>query len=134
MLLNKWKGTLSGLLAVLFAVLPMAAAQSSLVEGFKEPPDKARPRVYWYWLNGSITKEGITKDVEWFYRAGIRGMETFDIGGYAGKGGMDVVKPPLLYMQKDWKDAFYHALQEAASRSRISVSSAGTSSAGTGMP
>jgi hypothetical protein len=103
-------------LTVVFALMLPAAEQASLVEGFKNPPDKARPRVYWYWMNGNITKEGITKDVEWFYRAGIRGMETFDIGGMGGRGGDAVVKPPLLYMQQDWKDAFHHALVEADKR------------------
>ena len=99
-------------LVVVFALVLTAAEQAPLVEGFKNPPDIARPRVYWYWMNGNITKEGITKDIEWFYRAGIRGMETFDVGGFAGRGGDAVVKPPLLYMQPDWKDAFHHALQE----------------------
>jgi alpha-L-rhamnosidase len=103
-------------LTVVFAIVLTASEQAPLVEGFKNPPDKARPRVYWYWMNGNITKEGITKDIEWFYRAGIRGMETFDVGGFAGRGGTGVVNPPLLYMQPDWKDAFHHALQEADKR------------------
>ena len=41
-------------LAVLSAVVLPTSAQRSLVEGFKEPPDIARPRVYWYWMNGNI--------------------------------------------------------------------------------
>ncbi len=117
MLRNQWNSWSLLILVLILSVLPMAAQQASLVEGFKAPPDIARPRVYWYWMNGNITKEGITRDVEWFYRAGIRGMETFDIGGYAGKGGSEVVKPPLRYMHPEWKEAFHHALQEADKRS-----------------
>jgi hypothetical protein len=41
-------------LAVLSAVVLPTSAQRSLVEGFKETPDRARPRVYWYWMNGNI--------------------------------------------------------------------------------
>ena len=99
--------------AAVFAVVLPAAAQTSLVEGFKDPPDIARPRVYWFWENGNITKEGITKDIEWMYRAGIRGMETFDIGNSTAP---IVVKTPLLFMHDDWKDAFHHALVEADKR------------------
>src|ERR1035437_7296057 len=65
--------------AAMFAVVLPASAQTSLLEGFKEPPNIARPRVYWYWPNGNITKEGLTKDLEWMHRAGIDGVETFDV-------------------------------------------------------
>src|SRR6266498_3989405 len=65
--------------AVVFAIVLPASAQTSLVEGFKEPPKIARPRVYWYWQNGNITKDGLTKDLEWMHRAGVAGVETFDV-------------------------------------------------------
>ena len=95
--------------AAMFAVVLPASAQTSLLEGFKEPPNIARPRVYWYWQNGNITKEGLTKDLEWMHRAGIGGVETFDVTMATP----NVVEPRLLYMQPGWKDAFHHALQVA---------------------
>jgi alpha-L-rhamnosidase len=50
----------------LFFLLALSGyAQTALLDGFKEPPNAARPRVYWYWQNGNITKEGLTKDLEW---------------------------------------------------------------------
>src|SRR6266542_3750030 len=94
--------------AAAFAVV-LAPAQTSLVEGFKEPPNIARPRVYWYWQNGNITKEGLTKDLEWMHRAGIAGVETFDVSHSTPA----VVNPRLIYMQPGWKDAFQHAVQLA---------------------
>ena len=30
-----------------------------LLSGFVNPPSSARPRVWWHWMNGNITKEGI---------------------------------------------------------------------------
>jgi len=36
----------------------------------------AQPRVWWHWMNGNITKEGIRKDLEWMHRAGIGGFLT----------------------------------------------------------
>ena len=93
--------------ALVFSVVLPAFAQNSLVEGFKDPPNIARPRVYWYWQNGNITKEGLTKDLEWMHRAGVGGVETFDVAVTTPT----VVEHRLTYMQPDWKDAFHHALQ-----------------------
>ena len=41
-------------LEVLSAVVLPTSAQRSLVEGFREPPDIARLRGYWYWMNSNI--------------------------------------------------------------------------------
>jgi hypothetical protein len=30
---------------------------------FRDPPAEARPRVWWHWMNGNITKDGIAKDI-----------------------------------------------------------------------
>ena len=49
-------------------------AQSSndpLRNGFEDPPEAALPRVWWHWMNGNITKDGIKLDLEWMHRAGI---------------------------------------------------------------
>jgi hypothetical protein len=39
-----------------------------LLCGFQNPPDSAKPRVWWHWMNGNITKEGIKLDFEWMKR------------------------------------------------------------------
>lgn len=33
----------------------------SLLQAFITPPNTAKPRVWWHWMNGNITKEGIQK-------------------------------------------------------------------------
>jgi len=35
-----------------------------LRSGFEDPPNGARPRVWWHWMNGNITQEGIKLDLE----------------------------------------------------------------------
>jgi (4-O-methyl)-D-glucuronate---lignin esterase len=57
---------------------PAAAAAEALERGFREPPDSARPRVWWHWRNGNVTREGITLDLEWMKRVGIGGVQMFD--------------------------------------------------------
>ena len=49
-----------------------------LKSGFENPPNGARPRVWWHWMNGNITKEGITADLEWMHKAGLGGFQNFD--------------------------------------------------------
>lgn len=57
---------------------PDGANTDALSVGFANPPSDARPRVWWHWMNGNITKDGIAKDLEWMRRIGIGGAQTFD--------------------------------------------------------
>ena len=88
-----------------------AAAQDPLREGFSDPPRDARPRVWWHWMNGNISKDGIRKDLEWMDRAGIVGFHNFD----AGLDVPQVVDRRLAYMTPEWKDAFRYMLDLADS-------------------
>lgn len=94
-------------------VPPRCVAQEvpapTLEEQFKNPPTSARPRVWWHWMNGNVTKEGIEKDIAWMKRVGIGGMQNFDIN-------LDtptIVDRRLAYMTPEWKDAFRFAASEA---------------------
>ena len=85
-----------------------AGAQNSgdvLERGFKDPPDSAKPRVWWHWMNGNITKDGIKADLEWMKRVGIGGFQNFD----AALSTPQVVQKRLVYMTPEWKDAFKYA-------------------------
>ncbi|WP_414714325.1 glycosyl hydrolase [Sphingobium sp.] len=79
------------------------------LEAFRDPPSAARPRVWWHWLNGNITKDGIDKDLAWMKRIGIGGVQTFDINFLTP----NVVPHRLMYMTPEWKDAFHFAAQKA---------------------
>jgi len=89
-------------------VLGQAAAAPSgdaLKSGFVAPPQSARPLVWWHWMNGNITKEGIRLDLEWMHRVGIGGFQNFD----AALATPQVVDKRLAYMTPEWKDAFKYA-------------------------
>src|SRR5512139_3784578 len=73
-----------------------------LEQGFHNPPDGAKPRVWWHWMSGNITKEGIKADLEWMKRVGIGGFQNFD----AGLNTPQIVAMRLVYMTPEWKDAF----------------------------
>ena len=74
----------------------------NLQAGFETPPNSAKPRVWWHWMNGNITNEGITLDLEWMNRVGIGGFQNFD----ASLGTPKLVDKRLIYMTPEWKDAF----------------------------
>jgi hypothetical protein len=38
--------------------------RTDLEQGFARPPDSARPHVWWQWMNGNITKEGISRNAK----------------------------------------------------------------------
>jgi len=82
------------------------ASADPLTSGFQNPPNGARPRVWWHWMNGNITKEGITADLEWMHKAGLGGYQNFD----AALQTPQVVEKRLVYMTPEWKDAFKHAI------------------------
>lgn len=97
-----------------FAIIALSLASSSLFaqtstdalkQEFENPPNGARPRVWWHWMNGNITKEGIKLDLEWMHRVGIGGFQNFD----AALNTPQYVEKRLVYMTPDWRDAFKYA-------------------------
>ena len=74
----------------------------NLLKQFQSPPDAAKPRVWWHWMNGNITKDGIRKDLFWMRRAGIGGFQNFDAAFLTPQ----IVEKRLVYMTPEWKEAF----------------------------
>lgn len=87
----------------------LSAQQDDLYRGFQSPPDSARPRTWWHWTNGNVTKEGITKDLEWMHRVGIGGFQLVDVAA----GGGQTVAQKINFGTPEWYDAVHHAATEA---------------------
>ena len=99
---------LAGAAAAVLLGTWIVSAQTSddaLARGFVDPPDSAKPRVWWHWMSGNVTKEGIKADLEWMKRTGIAGFQNFD----AGLDTPQIVEKRLVYMTPEWKDAFKYA-------------------------
>ncbi|MET0179506.1 MAG: glycosyl hydrolase, partial [Novosphingobium sp.] len=94
---------------IALAQAPAERAAAALEEQFRNPPAEARPRVWWHWMNGNVSKDGIAKDLAWMKRAGIGGAQLFD----ANLQTPQVVAKRLVYMTPEWKDAFRLAAAEA---------------------
>ena len=51
------------------------------LEGFfQNPDDSSKVWTYWWWLEGAVTKAGITADLEAMKQQGIAGVIVFDCG------------------------------------------------------
>jgi len=83
-----------------------SAPMDPLAASFQHPPASARPWVYWFPLNGNLTKAGITADMEAMARVGIGGVLYMEVDQGAPKGAADFAGPL-------WMEMFGHACQEA---------------------
>lgn len=86
------------------AFSPKPAAD--LEQSFLQPPATAFPQNLWFWMNGHVTKEGITLDLEAMKAVGIGGVYNFDAGTGIPKG-------PVEYLSQEWLDLKKHAFAEA---------------------
>jgi hypothetical protein len=84
----------------------VTAADADLAKGFQSPPDSAKPQTWWHWMNGNITKEGITADLEAMKSVGIGGAQIFSVGCGIPPGSVSFLTP-------EWRGMMKHAAQEA---------------------
>jgi hypothetical protein len=84
------------------------SAESALLRaGFDSPPASARPWVFWFWMGGNVTKEGITADLEAMARIGIHGALIMNV-----QQGITAPKP-AVFMSPEWRALFRHCVAEA---------------------
>lgn len=98
--------------AVLFAAVSgLTGAENSdairdLEAGFANPPREARPWTLWQWMNGNISREGITADLAAFKKAGLAGAQSFHLDYGLPQG-------PVEFLSPEWLDLYLFAAQEA---------------------
>lgn len=77
-----------------------------LEQSFLHPSKAAKPWVFWFWMNGNVTKEGITADLEAMQKAGIGGTMMMSLGFGTPPGKLDFNSP-------QWRDMYAHAVNES---------------------
>jgi len=90
--------------AILLSATPARA--DAIEDGFRNPPDSARPQTWWHWMNGNVTKEGLTADLEAMKRVGIGGAQIFNVD-------CDIPPGPVKFLSPDWRAMMRHAAGEA---------------------
>jgi hypothetical protein len=88
------------------ALTACAASADSLANGFLNPPESAKPQTWWHWMNGNITKEGITADLEAMKQIGLGGATIVNVDCGIPRGNVP-------FMSAEWREDFRFAVQEA---------------------
>src|SRR5436190_4622991 len=100
-------------IALLSSTVFAAASDSPpLEDAWRNPPTSARLRAYWWWLNGNVTREAITRDLEEMKAKGFGGAVIVDAGG-ADQDGNDRVPHGPTFFSAEWRELYKHALREA---------------------
>ncbi|TWO34558.1 glycoside hydrolase [Seonamhaeicola sediminis] len=67
-------------LSIIFCLVTSGQTESTeLEQNFKNPPASVKPRTWMHAIDGNMTKEGLTKDLEAMQRVGIGGVLLFNI-------------------------------------------------------
>jgi hypothetical protein len=113
-----------------FALLSpsLATAADELASGFRNPPNTARPWVWWFWLNNNVSPESITRDLEQLKAKGVGGVTVYSLAALRGP-----VPAGPAFMSPQWRELFRHAVREA-DRLGLGVSLIGCSGWNAGGP
>jgi hypothetical protein len=93
-------------LLLLSLTITSAEATDSLKAGFRSPPHNAKALTWWHWIDGNMTREGITSDLEAMNEAGLAGAYMFNVG-------LRLPKGPANFMSPEWIDLVGHTIREA---------------------
>ena len=105
-----------------------ARAQSAELErSFASPPEGARPWVYWYFMDGNVTREGLHADLEAMKAAGIGGAIYLEVG-------IGIPRGPVAFMSPEWQRLFAYAVGEAKRLGLQIALGSGPGWAGSGGP
>lgn len=82
-----------------------AAGSDTLLDQFRQPAADARPHTWWHWMNGNVTEQGITLDLEALARVGVGGVHMFDVG-------CGIPQGPAKTLSPEWVRMIRHAADE----------------------
>lgn len=92
--------------SVIFVLLLSVAASATLEDDFVNPPDSARPGVYWYFMDGNLSREAMTADLESMKEVGLGNLVFLEVN-------VGVPRGPVDFMSEQWQDLFAHAVHES---------------------
>lgn len=88
------------------ARVAVPASHDRLVQGFGQPPAQAKPYTLWHWMDGNVSKAGITADLEAMKRIGLGGAMIYSLSYQVPHG-------PVRYASAEWRAMLTHAALEA---------------------
>jgi hypothetical protein len=98
-----------------------------LKQGFINPPDSSKPGVYWYFMDGNLDREAMTKDLESMKQAGIGYVLFLEVNVGVPRGKVD-------FLSEEWQELYKHAVREAERLGIRVILGSGPGWAGSGGP
>lgn len=95
--------------AAISAILFLGCSSSDMERNFKNPSEEVQTAVYWYWISGNISKEGVVEDLKAMKRAGINRAFIGDIG----QDGLYTERSVKIFSD-EWWEVLHTALKTAA--------------------
>ena len=81
-------------------------ASATLENSFQDPPDDARPGVYWYFMDGNMNREEMVKDLESMKEVGLGNLVFLEVN-------IGVPRGPVDFMSEEWQDNYANAVHHA---------------------
>jgi hypothetical protein len=92
---------------IVFYCIGAANAQLKTIKAnFAHPADQYKPGVYWYFMDGNMSAETITKDLESMKKAGIGNLIFLEVN-------VGIPSGPMGFLSNKWTSLFVHAEREA---------------------
>ncbi|MBT4398203.1 MAG: glycosyl hydrolase [Bacteroidetes bacterium] len=108
-------------------LLVQCSSNNSFKEAFINPPETSHPGVYWYFMDGNLSREEMTNDLESMKEVGISNLIFLEVG-------IGVPRGPIDFMSEEWQDLFVHAVREAERLGIKILMGAGPGWCGSGGP
>ena len=90
-----------------YALCIGALAAGEMENNFLNPPDSARPGVYWYFMNGNLNGKEMTADLESMKAAGLGNLVFLEVDIDEPPGG------PVAFMSPKWQELFVQSVRDA---------------------
>ncbi|MDR0353318.1 MAG: hypothetical protein LBI02_08220 [Opitutaceae bacterium] len=88
----------------------IGADASELATAFARGPKSARPGGYWWWIDGQVSRAGITRDLEEFAAKGIGSVLFVNSTNLGPK---QRRRQGVAFLSDEWMELYKHAVREA---------------------
>jgi hypothetical protein len=106
------KALLTASLSAFAAATLISSSAATLESDWNNPPRDARVRAYWWWLNGNVTSNSITRDLTEMKAKGFGGALICDADG-SSQDGNDRAPHGPTFFSPAWRGLYKHTLHEA---------------------
>ncbi|GAB3263067.1 hypothetical protein GCM10027347_29360 [Larkinella harenae] len=86
---------------------------ATLQENFQNPPISARPKVYWWWLNGYVDTLRLKEELVAIKNAGLGGVDLFEIGLPPASDPNGIIPAGPAFMSDESVENIHLAIREA---------------------